>query len=66
MVKALMNASKVEATQAEIQGLERQLTQPHLQDPGATRNMIRGLNKALEEGEPRPFVGHELDVAVAR
>jgi len=62
----LMRPNQVDATEAEIQRLEGQLTQPSLQDPGMARKQLNALKRTMYEQAPHMFEGSEVDWQVRR
>ena len=62
----LLRPYQIEEMTSDRENLERQLNNPHIQDKGAVTTQLRKLRHQLETQTPKPYVGGELDTAVAR
>lgn len=66
-VAPLLRTDQVIDLEDEISAMERKLSSPNFQgDRGTVRGQLIAARKQLDTQRPRPFVGPELDTAVAR
>ena len=64
--KNLLRNDQVIEAKAELQRMEHMLGQPHLQDRAEMMRQKHGVEKMLNDAEPIPFTGEDIDQAVAR